>query len=82
MFHPLSGNVEELTDEDLSNKIHDLTKKLGLSYRFGNAHLANQINMMLEEMRQERMRRDRELMKTLQDQTNGKDKFGDTIDIS
>jgi hypothetical protein len=82
MFHPLSGDVEELTDQELSDKMQELTKKLNQSYRMGNAHLANQINMIMQEYREERMRRDREMMKKLQEQAEGKDKFGESIDIS
>jgi hypothetical protein len=38
--------------------------------------------MVLDEMTQERMRRDREHLKKLAEQSDGEDKFKDSIDIS
>jgi len=40
------------------------------------------VGMVLDEMTQERMRRDRETLKKIQEQADGDDKFKDSIDIS
>lgn len=48
MEHPLIGNLDTLTVEDLSKKITDLNNKLGIAMRTGNGHLCNQIRMALE----------------------------------
>ncbi len=82
MYHPLLGDVAELTDGELQEKITELTKKLNQSYRFGNPALIRQVGMVLDEMTQERMRRDRETLKKIQEQADGDDKFKDSIDIS
>lgn len=82
MFHPLLGDVTKLTDGELQDKITELTKKLNQSYRFGNAALIRQVGMVLEEMKEERGRRDREQLKKLAENSDGEDKFKDSIDIS
>jgi len=48
MEHPLIGNLDTLTVEDLSKKITDLNNKLSIAARTGNGHLCNQIRMAVE----------------------------------
>lgn len=82
MYHPLLDDVSKLTDGELQDKITDLTKKLNQSYRFGNPALIRQVGMVLDEMKEERVRRDREHLQKLAEQNDGDDKFKDSIDIS
>ena len=48
MEHPLIGDLENLTVEELGSKVTDLHKKLGIAMRSGNAHLCNQLRMAIE----------------------------------
>jgi hypothetical protein len=48
MEHPLIGNLEELTPEQLTDKINELHQKLTVAMRTGNGHLCNQIRMAIE----------------------------------
>lgn len=48
MEHPLIGNLQDLTVDELSSKITDLYTKLNFAARTGNGHLCNQIRMALE----------------------------------
>ena len=48
MEHPLIGPLDELTLEELSVRINELGKKLGIAARTGNGHLCNQIRMAME----------------------------------
>jgi hypothetical protein len=48
MEHPLIGSLEELTLEELSAKVNELGKKLGIAARSGNGQLCNQIRMAME----------------------------------
>lgn len=48
MEHPLIGSLDHLTEDQLSEKINDLTRKLGIAAQSGNGHLCNQIRMALE----------------------------------
>ena len=47
MDHPLIGNIEDLTTEELGSKVTELNKKLTIAYRMGNNHLCNQIRMSI-----------------------------------
>lgn len=48
MEHPLIPNLDALSADELSAKINELNKKLGIAYRSGNAHLCNQLRMAIE----------------------------------
>jgi hypothetical protein len=48
MEHPLIGNLDELTIEQLSEKINDLHRKLSVAHRSGNGYLCDQIRMAIE----------------------------------
>ena len=48
MEHPLIGNLDELTVDELSAIVSDLNRKLSIAMRSGNAHLCNQIRMAIE----------------------------------
>ena len=48
MEHPLISNLNDLTEEQLLEKISELQKKLNIAYRTGNADLCNQIRMAIE----------------------------------
>jgi hypothetical protein len=48
MEHPLIGDLDSLSVDDLVSKISELQKKLNIASRSGNAHLCDQIRMALE----------------------------------
>lgn len=48
MEHPLIANLDDLTLEQLQEKISELTKKLSIALGTGNNHLCNQLRMALE----------------------------------
>ena len=48
MEHPLIGALDGFTQEELSEKISDLHKKLSIATASGNGHLCNQLRMALE----------------------------------
>lgn len=48
MEHPLIGDLNNLTLEELNTQITELYKKLNIATRSGNAHLCNQLRMALE----------------------------------
>jgi len=73
MEHPLVGNLDEFTAEQLLDKINELNRKLGIAYRMGNGHLCNQLRMAIENHQnkyQEKIR------------SNPDNNFDDVIDIS
>ena len=48
MEHPLISNIDDLTTEQLVEKINELSGKLNIAYRSGNSDLCNQIRMAIE----------------------------------
>lgn len=59
MEHPLIGNIDDLTLEELSARVNELSNKLNIAMNTGNGHLCNQIRMALETFRnkyQEKLR--------------------------
>jgi hypothetical protein len=48
MEHPLISNLDNLTVDQLQERITELNKKLTIAYRTGNGHLCDQIRMALE----------------------------------
>lgn len=48
MEHPLIGNLDDLTIDQLHEKVTELNKKLSIAYRTGNGHLCGQIRMAIE----------------------------------
>ena len=47
MEHPFIGNLDHLSDQELSEKINDLYQKLRFATSSGNGHLCNQIKMAI-----------------------------------
>lgn len=48
MEHPLIGDLNELTAEELNSRISDLYRKLNIATQSGNGHLCHQLRMALE----------------------------------
>jgi hypothetical protein len=67
MFNPLIENPSKLKDQDLENKILDLSRKYGIAMRLGQGGVAQQIVITLDAYRMEQQTRQIEAMKTLQD---------------
>ena len=61
MEHPLVTNLNDLTEEQLLEKVTELQRKLSIAYRTGNADLCNQIRMAIESFQtkyQDKIRKD------------------------
>lgn len=48
MEHPLIPNIDNLSAEELLDKVSELNKKLGIAMRGGNHYLCNQLRMAIE----------------------------------
>lgn len=77
--HPLISNIDHLSVEELQTKINELTKKLGMAHRFGNAMLVQQVRMALDTYTMKYQEKTRELW---QQKNNKGPDFSDKIDIS
>lgn len=77
MEHPLIGNIDNLKDEELMQKISELTKKYFIAQRMGNQDLCNQISMALDTYKNKQQERLNKLRNP-----NGDTDHDDKIDIS
>lgn len=77
-MHPLTPNLSGLSIEELQSKYNELVKKLTQASRTGNWNLINQINMVLDDYRQELSVRHQ---KTLEE-ANKNINFKNIIDIN
>jgi hypothetical protein len=74
MEHPLIANLEDLSVDQLMDKITELHKKLAIAARTGNGHMCDQIRMALTSYQNQYQ------VKTRRD--DGATPFADVIDIS
>jgi hypothetical protein len=63
MFNPLLKDPSKLKDQELENKILDLTHKYNVALRLGNGSLAQQVVLNLNMYKDEQLRRNAENMK-------------------
>jgi hypothetical protein len=57
MYHPLLADASKLKDQELDNKIVDLSKKYFIAARLGQGLAAQQIAVILESLKDEQRRR-------------------------
>ena len=74
-MHPLAGNLRELEDSKLDDRIKDLSKKINFAYR-SSPSVVPQMQMMMEDLKAERGRREKEKMEKVMQQA--KEANGDT----
>ena len=79
MEHPLVGSVDSLTIDELTSKISELNKKMGIAIRLGNHDLVRQIQMALETHQNKYLEKSMALFN--KSKGNGPD-FDQIIDIS
>jgi hypothetical protein len=79
--HPLTPNIQNFSDSDLSKKINELNKRLVWAHTSGHGHVVNQIHMMLDDYKAEQQRREHERYEKLNSKDNkGKD-WDSLIDV-
>jgi hypothetical protein len=49
MFHPLAPDLSGLTIEELNQKHGDLLKRVSAAYRWGNADMVAQLQMLIQD---------------------------------
>jgi hypothetical protein len=70
MFNPLLEDLTLLKDADLETRMTDLNKKYSIALRTGNGMLAQQVAVVIEAIRDESQRRQREATKKLLQKQN------------
>ena len=64
MFHPLEGDLSTLKDQEVENKLIELTKKYHAAARLGSRDLLTQLSTFITIYRQELAKRHAEKMKS------------------
>lgn len=77
MIHPLGNDITKLTDQELENKIQDLTKKYFQALRFSPS-VASQVVLLLDSYKLEQQ--DRFIAKS-QKSNDGDDEINELIKI-
>jgi hypothetical protein len=57
MFHPLQDNINDLKDQELENKLQELTKKYFIAQRLGQTDLLTQLSTFVNIYKAELSRR-------------------------
>ena len=70
MEHPLIGNLNDLTLDELSARVNELSNKLNIATNTGNAHLCNQIRMALDTFKNKYQEKLRESYKKQEEISN------------
>ena len=77
-YHPLAPDLTEVKDEDLYNKINELTSKMQSAYRLGSRDAIYQMQMLMGHYQEELSVRNR---KKLEDMEKNSKNFKNIIDI-
>lgn len=77
-FHPLVDSITHLKDEELYNKITELTSKMNSAYRLGSGDALRQMQMIMQHYQDELANRNR---KRLEDMEKNSKNFSKIIDI-
>ena len=77
-MHPLVADLSSLSAEELHKKYNELMQKYNQAHRFGPVSVIPQMQMILENYRQEMDVRNRKLLAEMEEKS---DKFKGIIDI-
>lgn len=67
MFHPLVGDLSDLKDQDVENKLIELNKKYYAAARLGSKDLLTQLSTVITIYRQELAKRHAQKLKQADD---------------
>lgn len=77
-MHPLVQDLSTLSNEELHKKYNELMQKYNQAHRFGPVSVLPQMQMILENFRDEMNARNRKIMEEMEEKN---DKFKGIIDI-
>ena len=77
-MHPLTPDLTKLSMDEITAKHSELLKKITMAYRWGNAELVQQLQMIMEDYQAELNERNRQQLEEMQKQSK---QFKNIIDI-
>ena len=78
MWHPLAPDLSGLKDEELYNKINELTNKINSAWRLGSRDALSQMQMLMGHYQEEMQNRQRKQLDAMQEKSKN---FKNIIDI-
>lgn len=57
MGHPLTPDLSKLSNEELTSKYNDLMKRHNMAFRWGNASMTGQLQLLIQDYQEELQRR-------------------------
>lgn len=82
MFHPLAPDLSELKDDELYNKITELTQKMNQAWRMGGTAVYQQMQLLMTSYQDELNRRNQKKAEEMQELMAKKNpNFNKIIDI-
>lgn len=79
MSHPLIGNLDAMSLEELNTKFNDLSKKMSMAYRMGKDDVIMQMQIIMQDYQYEIARRNEKALAEVMDKTA---EFKNIIDIN
>lgn len=79
MEHPFINNLNDLTTDQLLEKINELNRKLMISIKSGNPHLSQQVQMAIDSYRS---KYDEKVKEQWNARSGSNKDYGGKIDIS
>lgn len=73
MFHPLLEDPKKMKDQELENKILDLSRKYHIAARFGQGSVCTQIITILDVLKEELNKRQRQSLESANKNNKGLD---------
>ena len=78
MGHPLTPDLSKMPMDELTNKFNDLMKRMTTAYRWGNADMVGQLQLLIQDYQEEMSNRSR---KSLEEMESKSKNFKNIIDI-
>lgn len=78
MGHPLTPDLSKMTMDDLTNKYNDLAKRITMAYRWGNADMVAQLQLLLQDYQEELNTRNQKALAEMESKSKT---FKNIIDI-
>jgi hypothetical protein len=77
-MHPLTPDLTKLSQDELANKINELSNRINTAYRWGNATMIGQLQMLMQDYQAEMAERNRRQLEEMEKRSAN---FKNIIDI-
>jgi small-conductance mechanosensitive channel len=79
MYHPLLDNLEELSMDQLAEKLNDVNSKISYAYRIGNYQMLQQLQLIQQAIQDKYNEKTKKQLESLNKKTSNSN--NDSLDI-